>query len=106
MPQQLKIPFKSLEFPDRDTLAPMEIAKKLSISLPQFYVLLEDRCFPAIDVSKKGAQRKTWRMPIEGFTNFIVGRMQPGPRRDELLRQLPRHELESLMQSVAKILNT
>lgn len=107
MSKQLEIPFKSLEFPGRTVLAPNEVAKRLDISLPQVYALMNDEgLFDALDVSRPQAMRKSWRIPIESWRNFVVLRLRRGALRDELLRQLPREQLEELLKTLTQILNT
>lgn len=103
--KQLELAFRSLDFPGRTVLAPGEIAQRLGISTPQVYELMNEQGeFDALDVSRPNAKRKTWRIPIEAYRNFIVMRLHPGRARDEALRQLPRATLEDLKQTLERIL--
>lgn len=102
-PRQLELPFRSLDFPGRHVLTPVEVSQRLGISLPQVHALLEEGELTSIDVRSAQAQRKTHRIPIESYRDFVVRRLS-GTHRHELLRQLPRPVLEELHRDLARIL--
>ncbi|MGH8021385.1 MAG: hypothetical protein ACREIA_24515 [Opitutaceae bacterium] len=102
-PEQLTLPFRSLDFPDRRTLTVGEICGRLGLCVQHVLDLIAEGAFAGLDVSGSDARRKTWRIPVESYRDFIARRLSGG-HRHELLRQLPRPVLEELHRDLARIL--
>lgn len=105
MAEQLQFPFASLDFPGRASLYPHEIAGRVGMSVDQVYDLVDDGSLVGIDISSKANKtaRRSLRIPIESYRNFIVERMT-GPKRFELLRHLPKATLRELVRELQEFL--
>jgi hypothetical protein len=103
--EQLQFPFASLDFPGRSSLYPHEIAARLGICVDQVYDLCDDGSLVGINVGSQSASRRSLRIPIEAYRNFIVARMT-GPLRLDLLRHLPRATLRDLVRELQEILRS
>lgn len=101
--EQLELPFRSLDFPDRRTLSLAEVAGRLGVSIQHVLDWITEGEFAGIDISGKDARRKTWRIPVESYRDFIIRRLH-GAKRDDLLRQLPRPVIEEISRACLKIL--
>lgn len=105
MDEQLNFPFASLDFPGRASLYPHEISERVGVSVDQIYDLVDDGSLVGIDISSKAnkSSRRSLRIPIESYRNFIVERMT-GPRRFDLLRHLPKATLRELVRELQDFL--
>lgn len=103
--EQLQFPFPSLDFPGRSTLTVAEIAAKLGWTEKHVGDLVAEGELPGIDGKGKDASRASYRVPVESYRDFIVGRVT-GARRLELLRHLPKATLRELVRELNDFLKT
>ncbi len=101
MTEQLQFPFPSLDFPGRTTLTVNEVAERLGVTDRHLMNLAEDGSFPGIDLKGAKATKRTLRIPIENYRDFIVSRMT-GPERASFLRTLPRAALRDLHREIGE----
>lgn len=101
--EQLVFPFTSLDFPGRVTLMVDEIAERLGVTAQHLLDLIEEGELVAIDLAGKAALRRTVRVPVESYRNFIVARMT-GPLRREFMKTLPKATLRELRREIDELL--
>ena len=65
-------PFPSLDFPNRDSLNPVEAAHRLGCSVQHIYNLVVDGRLRAINISRPGCKRRFFRIPIESWRKFLT----------------------------------
>jgi excisionase family DNA binding protein len=65
-------PFPSLDFPNRDSLNPVEAARRLGCSVQHIYNLVVDGRLRAINISRPGCARRFFRIPIESWRKFLT----------------------------------
>lgn len=105
MSEQLQFAFPSLDFPGRVTLMADEIAAKLGVTAKHVGDLIDENELMSIDLGGKGASRRCIRVPIESYRDFVMARMT-GPRRRELLTNLPRATLRELVRELNEFLRS
>ncbi len=103
--EQLQFPFPSLDFPGRTALTISEIAERLGISDQHVLNLADDGSFPGLELKGAKASKRSLRIPIENYRDFIVSRMT-GPARNQFLRVLPRAALRDLHREIGEWLRT
>jgi hypothetical protein len=97
------VPFPSLDFPGRVTLTSEEIANRLGWDVKHIRDLINEGIIPGVDGRGKNATRGTYQVPIESYRDFITARMT-GPRRIELLRNLPKATLREIVRELNEFL--
>jgi excisionase family DNA binding protein len=65
-------PFPSLDFPNRDSLNPVEAARRLGCSVQHIYNLVVDGRLRAVNISRPGGGRRFFRIPIESWRKFLT----------------------------------
>ena len=94
----------SLDFRGRTAaLLVSEIAERLGYSPKHIYQLVEQGELIALDGKTKGADKPSWRVPIESYRNFIVRRMN-GTTRADFLATLPEYTLRELVAECTRLL--
>ncbi|MES2697494.1 MAG: helix-turn-helix domain-containing protein [Verrucomicrobiota bacterium] len=101
----LPFPFPSLDFPERATLTPVQIASRLGLAEKHIRDLINEGEIPAVDGKGKGTKRGSYRVPTESYRDFVLVRMT-GPRRMDLLCQLPKPVLRELVRELTAFLKS
>jgi excisionase family DNA binding protein len=66
-------PFPSLDFPNRESLSPVEAARRLGCSVQHIYNLILDGRLRAINISRPACVgRRFFRIPIESWRRFLT----------------------------------
>lgn len=100
MPEQLNF-FASLDFPGRSTLYLGEIGERLGCSVRHLLNLIDDGEFVGLDVSAGAANRRSIRIPIEAYRNFILKRLTgPVDLKMQFLRDLPAATRRQLIEDL------
>lgn len=102
-PQQLLLPFASLDFPGRNVVTVAEIAEKLGATIQHVLNLIEDGSLVACDLARHVGSRRMARVPVEEYRNFILKRLT-GASRAEFLTQLPRATLSQIRDEIDRVL--
>jgi len=101
--EQLRFAFPSLDFPSRTTLTTAQIAECLGWDEKHVRDLITEGELPGIDGMGKSATRGSYWVSIENYRDFIAARMT-GPRRIDLLRDLPKPVLRELVRKLSVFL--
>ena len=101
--EQLTFVFASLDFPGRTTLSLGEIALRLGCSVDHLLNEVEHGALVGVDLKGAKATRRNVRVPLEAYRAYVIARMT-GPFRQQFLRDLPRHVLETLAREIKEAL--
>lgn len=102
-PQQLLLPFASLDFPGRNVVTVAEIADKLGVTIQHVLNLIEDGSLIACDLARHVGSRRMVRVPVEEYRTFILKRLT-GATRQEFIAGLPRTTLAQIREEIDRVL--
>lgn len=97
MSEQLQL-FASLDFPGRSTVMIREMAERLGVS--ERHLLNEVECgsLVVLDLRAEGSSRRTARVPIECYRNYVAKRLTgPAESTVSFIVALPRAVRRSLI---------
>lgn len=98
-------PFPSLDFPERKALTPDEVAQRLGCTGRHIRELVDEGRIEAIDISGRNniSDRKTCRIPVEAYRQFILGSLTSGLAQSAV-RHLTDDELVTLYREIRDLL--
>lgn len=104
-PQQIELPYLSLDFPGRTVLTIAEISLRIGFCERQILNLLDSGELVAVDGASKGASRRSLRIVAESYRAFVIGRLT-GLHGDKtkFLQGLPRETLQAFRDDIDRIL--
>lgn len=102
--EQLQFAFASLDFPGRVSLRADEVARKLGISTKHITDLITEGKLRALDVRGARSTRACYRIPIEGYRDYIVRSLTTPADRLRLLSDLPKATLRELQREIAHLI--
>lgn len=99
-PEQLTF-FASLDFPGRSSLYLWEISERLGCTVAHLLNLVDSGDFVGIDVASTSSSRRSMRVPVECYRNFILKRLSgPVDFKMQFLRDLPAETRRQLIEEL------
>jgi hypothetical protein len=104
-PQQIELPYVSLDFPGRTVLTIAEISLRIGFCERQILNLVDSNDLTAVDGASKGSSRRALRIVAESYRAFVIRRLT-GPHSDKtaFLQGLPRETLQAFRDDIDRIL--
>lgn len=97
MPEQLQL-FASLDFPGRSVVLVREMAERLGVSEKHLFNEIDARALVVLDLRSAGSSRRTARVPIESYRNYVAKHLTGEPEAvAEFIVNLPRAVRRSLI---------
>jgi hypothetical protein len=104
-PQQIELPYVSLDFPGRTVLTLAEIAERIGFCERQILNLVDSGELDALDGASKGASRRALRIVAESYRGFVFRRLTGSHASQvQFLQQLPKETLKGLLNDITSIL--